>query len=160
MGVFNGTATTIISGQNSGVATAFNLLVSAVNAFGPSTPYTPTLGGFTAGSGTWVASYDQIEKLVIMQATFTFGSGSAAATAVPTISLPVTAKTGQPPFAREGYFGIGANFYETHVRLASTTAVGLWITGTNGLATTPTTTTPATWASGSTITVGLIYEAA
>jgi hypothetical protein len=132
------------------------------NAFGALTPYTPSLGGFTQGNGTVSGAYSQIQKWVYFEAQFVFGSTSAAASATPTLSLPVTASTSfQLPGLLSAYFiDTGTATYQATAYMSSSTVVSVRITGTNGAATAPTTTTPHTWASTDVIKVAGLYIAA
>lgn len=126
------------------------------------TSYTPTLAGFTLGNGTVAGRYIQVGKLVVFEATMTFGSSSAAATASPTLTLPVTASSAgnlpsSAPVAAKFYSG--SSFYQAAVVITTTTAA-LSIIGASGLFTNCTTTTPFTWGTGASLFVGGVYEAA
>lgn len=125
------------------------------------TAYTPTLGAWTAGNGTAAGRYLQIGKTITFVAKFTFGTTSAAAASVPTLTLPVTALNTDLAFPLIGWFEqTGTQKYRANAYLVSTTTVGLVIPGTNGISTTPSTTTPFTWASTHVLHVGGTYEAA
>lgn len=136
------------------------LLTGTGTSLGAWTAYTPTLGGFTAGNGTWAAGYAQVGKAVHFRAQFTFGSTSAAAAASPTISLPVTSLTAANVTSISGYFNNAGTQYQAFARLTSTTVATLSIPGASGLATACSTTTPFTWTTGSIIVVSGTYEAA
>lgn len=132
------------------------------NAFGPKTSYTPTLAGFTLGNGTVSGSYTQIQKTVWFEATFVFGSTSAAASAVPTLTLPVTAASSAVNAAllRAQFIDSGTAAYLAAGRLLTSTTAAAYIIGSSGLLTTPSTTTPHTWAVNDGIYIAGIYEAA
>ncbi len=138
-------------------------LKAFANAFGAWGSYTPTLGGFTLGDGTVTGKYLQVQKTVIFRAKFTFGSTSAAASAYPTLTLPVTAASS------DEFQGLTAGFRDTspgvsYLAIAtaggSTSTVRLGIPGSSGQLTAPTTTTPFTWASGDSLFVAGTYECA
>lgn len=126
------------------------------------TPYTPVMTGFTQGNGTWTnAAYLQVGKLVHYRLQFTFGTTSAAAAAVPTFTLPVTARFASLGQDHDGWFeNTGVAKYRSNVYAASTTTISCAITGTSGLSQSLTTTTPFTWATGSNIYAWGSYEAA
>ncbi len=126
------------------------------------TSYTPTLGGFTVGNGVLDGRYIQIGKLVFYEARFTFGSTSAAASASPTLTLPVAAQTALLyPGANQAWFrdASAAADYVATARVASTT-VTLSILGASGIIATPSTTTPFTWTTSDIVKASGHYEAA
>ena len=151
------TKTTTFATNDILTANDLNSLAGGWNA------YTPALGGFTAGNGTAAGAYLQFGKLVIFRASFTFGSTSAAATTSPTLTLPVTA-TGL------SYGGIllatfhdasASTSYSAFARTQlATGTVAASISGTNGIMTSCTTTTPFTWAVGDKVEIFGVYEAA
>lgn len=125
------------------------------------TSYTPALTGFTTGSGTLAGGYMQANHFVTFWAQFTFGAGSAAASAIPTLTLPVSAKAVNTGVF-VGIFGDaspGATYNAVPFQLAVGT-VGLSIPGTSGVYTTPSTTTPFTWTTSDYVLVRGVYEAA
>lgn len=133
-----------------------------IDGFGPKGTYTPTLGGFTKGNGTVEGTYMQIQSFVWFEATFTFGTTSAAASAIPTVTLPVTADSTAVNNAlmRAQFLDAGTASYFAIGRLLSTTTAAAYVCGTNGIFNTPSTTSPHTWATGDQIVWAGIYEAA
>lgn len=132
-------------------------------AFGAWTSYTPTLGAWTLGSGTTSGSYARIDKLVFFRAMFTFGAGSAAASSIPTLTLPVTASAGMNLLSSMAWgtlYDAASSTYQATCRLVSTTTVGFLLIGSNGLHTTPSATTPFTWGTGDSLLAYGFYEAA
>ena len=133
-------------------------------AFGAWGSYTPTLGGFTAGNGTASGFYAQVQKTVLFRAQFTFGSTSAAASAYPTLTLPVTAKTGT--FFLQNFAGgfrddsPGVTYQGVVWTPSDATLVRIGILGSSGASGACTTTTPFTWATGDMIFASGTYEAA
>jgi hypothetical protein len=147
------------------VVTATNLnaqLRDLINGFGAKTSYTPTLAGFTLGNGTISGSYTQIQKTVWFEATFVFGSTSAAASAVPTLTLPVTAASSAVNNAlfRAQFIDSGTASYFAVGRCLTTTTAAAYVIGTNGIFNTPSTTSPFTWATNDGIYIAGLYEAA
>jgi hypothetical protein len=133
-------------------ANDLNALAGAWNS------YTPTLGVFTPGNGTSTGEYLQFGKLVHFRAQFVFGTTSAAATGAPTLSLPVTAKASLGLlYAR--FVDTGTTAYAAFGAM-TTSAVTMYIVGTNGLNVASTTTLPFTWATGDGLYVAGTYEAA
>lgn len=165
MGTYTGTPRTWVASElvddtilNSAVRDPLTALGSAFAS------YTPILTGFTPGNGTVAGAYTQFGKLVIFKASFTFGSASAAASAVPTFTIPVPASTA---FSYIGLIGgraiftdAGSTSYAATAALISSTTVGCYIQGTNGSFGQPTTTTPFTWTTSDIISVSGWYEAA
>ena len=127
------------------------------------TPYTPTLTGFTPGNGTAAGRYIQVGKFVVFYASFTFGSTSAGAAATPTLSLPVSV-VGANFGVITGQFidSSAGNIYQALPYQVAVGTVSLYIPGTSGLYTVPTSTTPfgAAWATGDSIVVRGVIEAA
>jgi hypothetical protein len=163
MGVFTTAALTAAVGNKISAATFWNGQVrDLILGFGAHTAYTPTITGFTQGNGTVAGRYTQIGKWVWFEATFTFGTTSAAATAAPTCSLPVTASaTATSTSLTHGLFvDTGVNTYRAIGSLVSTTTCGAYINGTSGLYTNCTTTTPFTWGSTDVVCWTGIYAAA
>lgn len=122
--------------------------------------YTPTLGGFTLGDGTASGGYAQVGKFVMFQARFTFGSTSAAASAVPTLTFPATTNGKAGLLVGEFYDASAGARYRAATRQASSTTVGLYVHGTNGLFTAPSTTVPFTWTTSDQLLVWGYYWAA
>lgn len=133
-----------------------------IDGFGPKGSYSPTLAGFTLGNGTMTGNYMQIQNMVWFEATLTFGTTTAAATAIPTCTLPVTADSTavNAGIVRAQFIDSGTASYLAGGRILTTTTAAAYITGTSGILTTCTTTTPHTWATNDQIIWSGIYEAA
>lgn len=163
MGVFTTASATAAVGNKITAATLWNGQVKAlIDGFGAHTSYTPTLTGFTLGNGTVTGRYTQINKMVWFEASFVFGTTSAAASAIPTFTLPVTAAATalSGSLVRGMFTDQGVNSYQAFASIQTTTTVGLFITGTNGLLAVPTTTSPFTWGNTDGINVSGLYLAA
>jgi hypothetical protein len=163
MGVFTTAALTAAVGNKISAATFWNGQVrDLINGFAAHSSYTPTLTGFTPGNGTATGRYTQIGKLVWFEAQFTFGTTSAAAAAVPTLTLPVTANsTALTVSLTRGLFtDTGVQSYQATASITSTTTVGLVIIGASGAYTTPSTTTPFTWGNTDVLYASGLYAAA
>lgn len=163
MATYTGTLPSSSLAAGAGLPSAWTQQVGgAINALGAAwTSYTPTLTGFTLGNGTISGRYMQVGKKVEFSAVFTFGSTSAAASAAPTLTLPVNALTANfgdftalfvDASPGDIYFAVG---YQ-----AAAGTIGCYISGTSGKATAPTTTTPFTWTTSDSIYVRGTYEAA
>ena len=84
------------------------LTAAQLNSIGDTTSYTPTSSnGITTGNGTFAGTYQQVNNIVIAQASFTLGSTSAISTFI-RFSAPVTAVD-----AHELAAGTKASFYDT-----------------------------------------------
>lgn len=126
------------------------------------TSYTPTLTGTgtTQGNATMTGSYIQFGKVTHFWARAVRGSTTVMGSVL-TLSLPATARS-----SSDGWFGLTGEFIDTGTAnyLAivgrGTAGVTLWIPGTNGAFTAPSSTAPFTWATGDVIYVGGTYEAA
>ena len=157
------TPTTAVSGAtlaaavwNASVRDNFKALADAW------TSYTPTLTGFTLGNGTIVGYYMQVGKFVTFRAKFTFGTTSAAASAWPTFTLPVTSASNDLfQLFTGGYRDASASQYYAGAAYCpgTFTTVRVGIIGSSGATTQPTTTTPFTWTTSDTIEVAGVYEA-
>lgn len=163
MGVYTGAGPTVSPTVGAGISAttfgqpAYDELVALA---APGTTYTPALTGFTLGNGSITGRYTQVGKFVCFSATFIFGSTSAAASAVPTLTLPVAAVfAGLGVFTAQFVDASPANTYSAVVTQSVASTVGLYIPGTSGLYTTPSTTTPFTWTTGDYMHVGGLYEA-
>lgn len=164
MGTYTGTPRTWVAGEtvtaalmNSDVRDPFLGLADSM------TSYSPTMTGFTIGNGTITGYYQQVGKFVHFKVVATFGSTSAAASAVPGFSLPVTAVSSSngPPLLTAFFIDNSpSNSYIASAIQASTTSVSIAIIGSSGLRTVPSTTTPFTWTTSDRIEVSGIYEAA
>lgn len=124
--------------------------------------YTPTLGGFTAGSGTPTSgAYIRIGKIVHFRAVWTYGSGSAAASARPTLTLPLTAAAASGASVTAVFFDVSATaYFKSAAYQTSTTVVTMGVLGTNGVSNAASTTSPMTWAAGDQIILAGTYESA
>lgn len=133
-------------------------------AFGPWSTYTPTVSGWTQGSGTATGAYIQIQKTVLFRARFTFGSGSAVSGPL-TMTLPVgcTLPAGGPHYVFNAWATSNTTWYQMFSRAdtgGSGTTFSVYYLGTNGAITNPTSTAPFTWATGNIVEVTGVYEAA
>jgi len=164
MGVFTTASKTWAVGNKITAALVNTHLRNLRDAFDAKTSYTPTLTGFTLGNGTVSGSYTQVGKTVWFEVTFTMGTTSAAASAIPTVTLPVTAASGSVHSAlcRAQFTDAGTAAYLAAARILTTTTCGAYIIGSSGIFTTPSTTTPFTWtpASGDLVYWSGVYEAA
>ncbi len=124
------------------------------------TSYTPTVTGFTLGNGTVAGRYMQIGKFVAFSAQVTFGTTTTAASASPTVTLPVSAVGTNLGFYTVVFTDTGTNSYQGIALQAAAGTVGGYIIGSSGLLVTPTTTTPFTWGSTDVLTFRGIFEAA
>lgn len=122
--------------------------------------WTPTLGGWTAGSGTTIAGrWAQIGKTVFFNIVFTYGAPTVSGT--PTFSLPVAPRA-NTAFSGEGKITIGSTVYPAHIATSgSTIAAYTWNVGSTyptraGL----TATVPGTWVAASTMIMTGFYETA
>lgn len=127
---------------------------------GERSTYTPTLSGFTQGSGAISGAWSLVDGMVDFEAQWTYGSGSAAASAVPVLSLPVNADvTFQYPGQLQGYFwDVSAGLaYATTVLITSAGGCGSYIVGSNAVTVVPSLTAPFTWTTGDMVKVGGRY---
>jgi hypothetical protein len=164
MGVFTTASKTWAVGNKITAALVNTHLRNFRDGFDAKTSYTPTLTGFTQGNGTISGSYTQIGKWVWFEVAFTMGTTSAAASAIPTVTLPVTAAAASVNAAlcRAQFTDAGTAAYLAAARILTTTTCGAYIIGSSGILTTPSTTTPFTWtpASGDNVYWSGVYEAA
>ena len=125
--------------------------------------WAPTLSsGWANGNGVWVARYCQIGKTVHVQALFTIGTTTTKGTTC-IVSLPVTAQSATNIPIGSGHSLISGTGNQIALFPASTTTVQLTALNSAGTYTviTPfTATVPLTWATGSTMTFSMTYEAA
>jgi len=166
MGTWTTTPRTWVAGEVP-TATHFN---ENVRDFGRAfadawTSYTPTLAGFTPGNGVASGAYMRAGKLIHFRGQFVFGSTSAAASAFPTLTLPVTALAGAVGgtlLDAMVYDASATTRYNVAAWIDTASTVKLAITGTSGVYTTFTTTTPfgATWTTSDALYVSGTYEAA
>lgn len=131
------------------------------------TAYTPTLGGFTLGNGTWSAAYARVGKACTFRAVLTFGTTTTAATAFVTITLPLAALAATNVAFTAQFVDVSASEYHTAAsRQSSTTVVTIGLIGSTGvigpasLHRTLTATTPFTWATGDQIILTGTYQLA
>lgn len=160
MATYSGTPATATAGQS--VTAAFwNAEVRDVAAAlsGAANSYTPTLSGFTAGNGTVTGKYIRVGSFVAFYASFTFGTTSAAATATPALSVPVTG-TGVAYAGWARFVDASSAHYEAGWRITSSGITTYTYGGTTSIQATCTTTSPFTWTTGDQILVGGLYEAA
>ncbi len=165
MGVFTTASKTWAVGNKITASDLNGQLRDFINGFGAFTSYTPTVTGFTLGNGTVSGAYLQVNKLVIFRAQMVFGTTSAAASSVPTFTLPVTSVavgTGSPLMLGTATFRDESAVaqYNALLRHVSTTTCAAAIPGTSGVYTVPSTTTPFTWTTSDVITMTGVYEAA
>lgn len=141
-----------------------------LNTPGAWTTYTPTLGGTGWALGTTGASatgaYCKIGRLVVFWANVVFGSSGATfgASAAPTLTIPVTASSGDARFVslvKSMYYDSSTgNQYTGAVQMDSTDTFLCITIGTNGVAGAVTSTVPFTWAASDQIYIGGSYESA
>ena len=133
----------------------------AWNSSASSPAYSPTLSGFTLGSGTISGAYTQIGKHVHFRVTATLGTGYVAPTQNPAITLPVAAASTSRDYNITAKFATsGGTVYQAGAVLNTTSQIYLYVLGTNGVMSTPTSTVPFSWGVGSVLYVGGTYEAA
>ena len=127
------------------------------------TAYTPTFVNFTLGNGTITKSrYAQIGKVVIYDFLITMGTTSSMGTSM-TISLPVTGANTNTALVHPATSTIAGALNVMSWRLNSTTIAQLFRnTASNNDVnlSNPTAAFPGTWASGSTFSGQITYEAA
>jgi hypothetical protein len=81
---------------------------------GTYTAYTPTWTfGVTTGNGTFSSAYARVNDFTHYYGTFTFGSTSAIASAIATISLPTTAHASITYSSFPGFNSSQVCFYDT-----------------------------------------------
>lgn len=160
MGIFTAASQLFAVGDQFTASWQNGQIKALIDAFGARTAYTPVLTGFTPGNGVAAGTYSQINKLVWFRASFTMGSTSAAAAAIPTLTLPVTAKSVDVTEDLLGHFTGPAGNYKAGAMLLTTGTVGVHIMGASGLLTACSTTTPFTWGNGHLVGVSGFYEAA
>jgi hypothetical protein len=126
--------------------------------------WAPTLtGGWsntTGGAGTWSAFYTQIGKTVIVYGQYTLGAAGNAGANLQ-LTLPVAGTrtgimfTGRATIAGSNYLLSGRTVTGSVMSLEVINAAGTYTTLAQ-----LNTTVPATWATGSSFTFNLTYEAA
>lgn len=132
--------------------------------------WSPTYVNITTTSGTVVANYTQIGKLVIAEWQLTFGASTSIDGSSPTVSLPVTGVLDVNAAAANSLCtmnesGVAVRFGVT--LMASTTTMQPWYysVGSGGSAgqiirAAVSSTAPFTWGSADFLHMRLIYEAA
>jgi len=125
--------------------------------------FTPSWTNFTIGNGTQSAkyNYDPIRKIVFVRVFVTLGSTSSMGTA-PSITFPVTSAatpSSQFEISVAGRLKTSSTRYELAAWWASTAGAQL-LSVLSGVPTTITATSPHTWATGDTISITMMYEAA
>lgn len=161
MTTYSGTPATWVPGYQTAATFNAEIQTPLLALTGPRDTFMPTLSGFTAGNGVLSGRYKQAGKWIWYSFAFAFGSTSAAASAAPVFTLPVTA------LAVNDYTGSGkfvdaspSASYNALVYMPSTTQVSLWVPGTNGVYSNPSTTSPFTWTTNDAVYGTIIYEAA
>lgn len=154
-------------GSSSGIANS-KLKTGAGEPGGAWDSWTPTYTNLTIGSGTVVAKYKQIGKIVHFRWIFTYGAGSAVGTS-PLFTLPVTAASGYIVGPEGADIGVaklldaGVINVKGTTTLSSTTTVGPQVIQANGTyasAAGIAPTIPFTWATGDAMYCVGTYEAA
>jgi hypothetical protein len=133
-----------------------------VTAFGAGQSYTPTWAAAsvnpTIGNGTIVGAYTQIQKLVYFRIAITAGSTTTFGSGAYALTLPVApALNGRSSF--NGWLAAGSAYPIYAIANASTT-LNLYYMGTLPSVSSFTATAPVTLASGNSITIHGMYEAA
>jgi len=128
--------------------------------------FTPTLLAWTLGNGTMTGRYCQIQKMINFEILFTRGSTSVTTALGPQFSFPITAKSGT--ISASGFRGLaqdastGAQYPMSAWTIGTTSfypvTMGSAGTFVDGFYTSST--TPMTWATGDTLFISGIYEAA
>ena len=156
--------------------TAGQILTAAtMNSIGAAwETYTPVLTASTTnptlGSGSVVSGkYTQINKLVVANFSFTFGTGATAGSGNYIISMPITAKTTSQAFTQNELGWIllrdastaSAGFAYPYISTATTFLLAYqpptyYVTALSNV----TNAAPWTWAASDTISGQIIYEAA
>lgn len=127
--------------------------------------WTPSYTNITVGDGTVVARYQQIGKTVIAYYSLTFGSTTSITSSI-AISLPIeAARSGDP--IQQGWCSLfdsdpGSVYHGTVRNVSSTTFRPryLSVSGSFIITASVVSTSPFTWASGDSMNMTLIYEAA
>lgn len=124
--------------------------------------YTPTVSGWTLGSGTVTGRYLQVGSTVHFDIKLTLSSTTVSAS--PIFTLPSTASSNYSTYSQIGSATFidasPATTYGGIARLNSTTTVAALTLGTSLVHTNLSTTVPFTWANSDSVTVHGWYEAA
>ena len=125
--------------------------------------FTPTIGNWGVGNGTFSSYYTQIGKTIIWQMRFTLGS-TTTKSGSPTFSLPVAAaRAGNYISCGQAMYYSGATPYAGSAWLSSTTTLSLSCSNAAGTYLTYSTispTVPETWTTNDSINFIVVYEAA
>lgn len=136
-------------------------LAAKLTTPGAWTAYTPTVTGWTAGTGATIdGAYSQTGKIVHFRCRLVLGTGFAISGAL-NLSLPVTAATNASVQSNTWalFTDAGTAGYAAFANITTTVARAR-IIGTNGLVADATSTTPFTWVAGDSVTIAGTYEAA
>jgi hypothetical protein len=137
---------------------------ASLNGIGSYTAYTPTFTNLTVGNGTSSFAYAQVNKMVHVIGTFTFGTTSAITGLGPGISLPFTRAAATNPILGVGsYSDAAVATYNAFLLSLTTTEVNLFAhtaTGTYVSEVPVNTTVPFIWGNLDIIMINLIYRAA
>ena len=139
--------------------------VSAV-PLGAWTTWSPTLANLTLGSGSVVATYARVGRIIRFRFQFTFGAGSAVGTN-PTFTLPVAGNAAYDdymPIGMAAYYDDNAGTLYTgmaHVNADDeTVCITFRIGGSGSAGVAVTATAPFTWTTPDSLSVTGAYEAA
>lgn len=140
------------------------LTAADMNAIGTWTTWSPTWTNLTVGNGTVTAQYSQINKVVHLRASVTFGSTTSISGSV-TFTLPVTASsTASTTGHGVAQFGDTGSASYLGVARVSTTTTGQLVAPNSSLTyvslSALSSTVPFTWGNTDTINLTLAYEAA
>lgn len=128
------------------------------------TSWTPTLTNLTLGSGTSVAAYARVGRMIHWRWAFTLGAGSAVGTD-PSFTLPVApaaSHAGDYIMGRALLGDVGSNIFDgilTFVSASTCRVYAVNTAGTYASRSSITATVPHTWASPDFISVVGFYEA-
>ena len=141
------------------------LTAADMNGIGEAVAYTPTFTNFTLGNGTVTASYVQVQKMVQVSVTITFGSTSSMTGQI-IVSKPVTGAGGG---ALNTYVGVarladsGTGVRMAAIRNDSTGSVSvraLDVSATYPTEVNVSSTVPFTWTTNDQLLLSFVYEAA
>ena len=141
------------------------LTAADMNGIGEAVAYTPTFTNFTLGNGTVTASYVQVQKMVQVSVTITFGSTSSMTGQI-SVSKPVTGAGGG---ALNTYVGVarladsGTGVRMAAIRNDSTGSVSvraLDVSATYPTEVNVSSTVPFTWTTNDQLLLSFVYEAA
>lgn len=122
--------------------------------------YTPTLSGWTLGSGSTSGRYTQIGKLITVAAKAVLGTGFAISGS-PSLSVPVTSANQLFFYGTGNYTSVGVNTWVVFPRMTGTTEFTFVVGWSNYNAETgQTSTVPFTWKATDILNLSATYEAA